>query len=49
MNDANANEDLDLKACNDCGRLCYWDEDRKDYRHAEQPDVGCFLIAAEVK
>jgi hypothetical protein len=34
--------------CNDCGRPIVWDEGRQDYRHAEEPERGCFLIAAEV-
>lgn len=33
--------------CNDCGRRVVWDEERMDYRHTEQPERGCFLIAAE--
>lgn len=34
-------------ACNDCQRPIYWDENRKDYRHAKDPQQGCFLISGE--
>ena len=33
--------------CADCGRPCYYDEAMLDYRHAETPERGCFLIAPE--
>lgn len=33
--------------CEDCGRPIFWDEEAGDYRHASEPERGCFLIAAE--
>jgi hypothetical protein len=41
--------DPDAEPCNDCGRLCAYDDTRKGYRHVHKDarERGCFLIAPE--
>jgi hypothetical protein len=39
----------DVEECNDCGRPAFYDYEVEAYRHVEEPERGCFLIAAEIR
>lgn len=38
---------IETGGCEDCGRSTFYDYKREDYRHATEPERGCFLIAAD--
>tara|TARA_Y100000361_G_scaffold66446_1_gene58397 strand:+ start:249 stop:431 length:183 start_codon:yes stop_codon:yes gene_type:complete len=38
-------KDEETEPCIECNRPVYWNEKKKDYVHADKPEIGCGLHA----